>query len=55
MRFSMLYSGEQILSFKSCLVFYARNSLTINFAIVVTRQNDTDGKTVRVRVSGGCD
>ena len=27
MRFSMLYSGEQILSFKLCLVFYARNSL----------------------------
>ena len=23
MWFSMLYSGEQILSFKSCLVFYA--------------------------------
>ena len=28
MRFSMLYSGEQILSFKLCLVFYARDSLT---------------------------
>ena len=28
MRFSMLYSGEQILSFKSCLVFYAGDSLT---------------------------
>ena len=27
MRFSMLYSGEQILSFKSCLVFYAGDSL----------------------------
>ena len=27
MRFSMLYSGEQILSFKSCLVFYAEDSL----------------------------
>ena len=26
MRFSMLYSGEQILSFKSCLVFYAGDS-----------------------------
>ena len=25
----MLYSGEQILSFKSCLVFYAGDSLTI--------------------------
>ena len=25
--FSMLYSGEQILSFKSCLVFYAGDSL----------------------------
>ena len=28
MRFSMLYSGEQILSFKSCLVFYAGDSLS---------------------------
>ena len=27
MRFSMLYSGEQILSFKSCLVFNAGDSL----------------------------
>ena len=27
MRFSMLYSEEQILSFKSCLVFYAGDSL----------------------------
>ena len=27
MRFSMLYSGEQILSFKSCLVFHAGDSL----------------------------
>ena len=27
MQFSMLYSGEQILSFKSCLVFYAGDSL----------------------------
>ena len=29
MRFSMLYSGEQILSFKSCLIFYAGNSLSM--------------------------
>ena len=29
MRFSMLYSGEQILSFKSCLVFYAGDSLSL--------------------------
>ena len=28
MRFSMLYSGEQNLSFKSCLVFYAGDSLS---------------------------
>ena len=28
MRFSMLYSGEQILSFKSCLVFYTGDSLS---------------------------
>ena len=28
MRFSMLYSGEQILSFKSCLVLYAGDSLS---------------------------
>ena len=27
MRFSILYSGEQILSFKSCLVFNAGDSL----------------------------
>ena len=34
MRFSMLYSGEQILSFKLCLVFYAGDSLScfINMA-----------------------
>ena len=31
MRFSMLYSGEQILSFKSCFVFYAGDSLNIIF------------------------
>ena len=30
MRFSMLYSGEQILSFITCLVFYAGDSLRIN-------------------------
>ena len=30
MRFSMLYSGEQILSFKPCLVFYAGDSLNQN-------------------------
>ena len=29
MQFSMLYSGEQILSFKSCLVFYAGDSLIL--------------------------
>ena len=29
MRFSVLYSGEQILSFKPCLLFYARNSLRL--------------------------
>ena len=31
MRFSMLYSGEQILSFKPCLVFYAGDSLIVDF------------------------
>ena len=30
MRFSMLYSREQILSFKSCLVFYAGDSLKLH-------------------------
>ena len=30
MRFSMLYSREQILSFKQCLVFYAGDSLTMS-------------------------
>ena len=29
MPFSMLYSEEQILSFKSCLVFYAGDSLSV--------------------------
>ena len=29
MRFSMLYSGEQILSFKSCLIFYVGDSLNL--------------------------
>ena len=29
MRFSMLYSGEQILSFKSCFVFYTGDSLKL--------------------------
>ena len=29
MRFLMLYSGEQILSFKSCLVVYAGDSLML--------------------------
>ena len=35
MQFSMLYSGEQILSFKLYLVFYAEDSLRnqINIAI----------------------
>ena len=33
MRFSMLYSGEQILSFKSCLVFYAGDSLNRDFCM----------------------
>ena len=28
MRFSKLYSGEQILSFKLCLVFYSGDSLS---------------------------
>ena len=37
MRFSMLYSGEQILSFKSCLVFYAGDSLSLNFYVKVFR------------------
>ena len=32
MQFSMLYSGEQILSFKPCLVFYAGDSLNEHFA-----------------------
>ena len=29
MQFSMLQSGEQILSYKLCLVFYAGDSLTV--------------------------
>ena len=35
MRFSMLYSGEQILSFKSCLVFYAGDSLMLIFCFTI--------------------
>ena len=35
MRFSMLYSGEQNLSFKSCLVFYAGDSLNIKMNLGV--------------------
>ena len=31
MRFSMLYSGDQVLSFKPCLLFYAGDSLRDNF------------------------
>ena len=34
MRFSMPYSGEQILSFKSCLVFYAGDSLILGFWLI---------------------
>ena len=39
MQFSILYSGEQILSFKSCLIFYAGDSLSnlSNWAVVISR------------------
>ena len=37
MRFSMLYSGEQILSFNSCLVFYAGDSLNYMYFSVRDR------------------
>ena len=40
MLFSMLYSGEQILSFKLCLVFYAGDSLRF--------RTDRAGYTVKV-------
>ena len=30
MRFSMLYSGEKILSFKPCLLFYTGESLNLS-------------------------
>ena len=33
--FLKLYSGEQILSFKPCLVFYAGDSLNIAIAILI--------------------
>ena len=39
MRFSMLYSGEQILSFKSCLVFYAGDSLNLVQVEQYTKSN----------------
>ena len=42
MRFSMLYSGEQNLSFKSCLVFYAGDSLSQ----VCTECNSTSCNTI---------
>ena len=41
MRFSMLYSGEQILSFKLCLVFYAGDSLkslNMRFEVLVLKE-----------------
>ena len=34
MRFSMLYSGEQILSFKPCLLFYTGDSLRVELGLV---------------------
>ena len=44
MRFSMLYSGEQNLSFKSCLVFYAGDSLKIQtYVFVLVRRVSTSG------------
>ena len=43
MRFSMLYSGEQILSFKSCLVFYAGDSLSYFFLKLSTCNIREDG------------
>ena len=36
MRLSMLYSGEQILSFKPCLLFYAGDSLNKEFTYLLT-------------------
>ena len=36
MQFSMLYSGEQILSFKLCLVFYAGDSLTLTTVMILS-------------------
>ena len=38
MRFSMLYSGEQILSFKSCFVFYAEDSLNKNNQNIIDKK-----------------
>ena len=38
MRFSMLYSGEQILSFKSCLVVYAGDSLNLIVKLSLTSE-----------------
>ena len=43
MRFSMLYSREQILSFKSCLVFYAGDSLNMQ-TIQTSEDRKTKGK-----------
>ena len=39
MRFSMLYSGEQILSFKLCLVFYAGDSLKLQSGVLTRYGN----------------
>ena len=44
MLFSMLYSGEQILSFKSCLVFYAGDSLRKFAFIISTNKSKFLGK-----------
>ena len=38
MQISMLYSGEQILSFKLCLVFYTGDSLNIFFFLLCNRK-----------------
>ena len=53
MRFSMLYSGEQILSFESCLVFYAGDSL--KKISVQSCKRSCGHKVPRVTVGGWMD
>ena len=53
MRFLMLYSGDQILSFKSCLVFYAGDSLKVK-ALVWKRNCETSSRSKFIVLKRNC-